>query len=404
GDTIEQINRNNNVATALFQGDVILTKEQAKEILEGINESEGSGYKRQAFRDHTYPKSLWSKGVFYSFHLNTGNKARRVFRKAATLWSSETCINFKESNAATDRINVIRGGGCWSNIGRLGGVQSLSLGQGCESVGTAAHEIGHAWGLFHTQTRHDRDIFITLHRQNILPGWYTQFIKQTERTNYNYNLTYDYGSVMHYGAKSVSKNGLPVMVPRDVKYLQTLGSRMVSFYEKLMINPHYGCLLKCKTRSSAMCENGGVPHPRDCSKCICPSGYGGNFCNQRPVGCGKTFLATTSFQTLRDKMSAERRSDDFTVCNYWIQAPNGTTIEVVLDSYTRDIGADRCPYAGVEIKTGSDKRRTGYRRASNTMEFCAMENVGTSLISSHNTVPVITYGGLYEATTVLRYR
>ncbi|KAE9417720.1 hypothetical protein Angca_009914, partial [Angiostrongylus cantonensis] len=181
------------------------------------------------------------------------------------------------------------------------------------------------------------------------------------------------------------------------KYLQTLGSRMVSFYEKLMINLHYGCLLKCKTRSSAMCENGGVPHPRDCSKCICPSGYGGNFCNQRPVGCGKTFLATTSFQTLRDKMSAERRSDDFTVCNYWIQAPNGTTIEVVLDSYTRDIGADRCPYAGVEIKTGSDKRRTGYR-------FCAMENVGTSLISSHNTVPVITYGGLYEATTVLRYR
>uniref|UniRef100_A0A0K0D8T1 Metalloendopeptidase n=1 Tax=Angiostrongylus cantonensis TaxID=6313 RepID=A0A0K0D8T1_ANGCA len=166
GDTIEQINRNNNVATALFQGDVILTKEQAKEILEDINESEGSGYKRQAFRDHTYPKSLWSKGVFYSFHLNTGNKARRVFRKAATLWSSETCINFKESNAATDRINVIRGGGCWSNIGRLGGVQSLSLGQGCESVGTAAHEIGHALGLFHTQTRHDRDI--TLHRQNIL--------------------------------------------------------------------------------------------------------------------------------------------------------------------------------------------------------------------------------------------
>ncbi|KAJ1346896.1 Astacin (Peptidase M12A) [Parelaphostrongylus tenuis] len=109
-------------------------------------------------------------------------------------------------------------------------------------VGTSAHEIGHALGLFHTQTRHDRDSFITLHTQNMLPGWYPQFIKQTERTNYNYNLTYDYGSVMHYGARSVSRNGLPVMVPRDIKYMQTLGSHTISFYEKLMVNLHYGCL------------------------------------------------------------------------------------------------------------------------------------------------------------------
>ncbi|KAJ1364370.1 Astacin (Peptidase M12A) [Parelaphostrongylus tenuis] len=71
------------------------------------------------------------------------------------------------------------------------------------------------------------------------------------------------------------------MVPRDMKYLQTLGSRMISFYEKLMINLHYGCLDRCKEKSSAACQNGGFPHPRDCSKCICPSGYGGRLCNER---------------------------------------------------------------------------------------------------------------------------
>ncbi|VDM62831.1 unnamed protein product [Angiostrongylus costaricensis] len=59
-------------------------------------------------------------------------------------------------------------------------------------VGTALHEIGHTLGPLHTQSRHDRDDF---------DGWLSQFIKQNENSSYNYNLTYDYGSVMHYTAR-----------------------------------------------------------------------------------------------------------------------------------------------------------------------------------------------------------
>uniref|UniRef100_A0A0K0D573 Astacin domain-containing protein n=1 Tax=Angiostrongylus cantonensis TaxID=6313 RepID=A0A0K0D573_ANGCA len=93
-------------------------------------------------------------------------------------------------------------------------------------------------------------------------GWLSQFTKQSEHANYNYDLSYDYGGVMHYGATgfvkyskirykftsdgrlnySVSRNDKPVMVPRDIKYLQTLGSPFISFYEKLMMNLHYKCL------------------------------------------------------------------------------------------------------------------------------------------------------------------
>ncbi|KAJ1370207.1 Astacin (Peptidase M12A) [Parelaphostrongylus tenuis] len=67
-------------------------------------------------------------------------------------------------------------------------------------VGTAVHEIGHALGFFHTQSRHDRDDYITFFPENLKDGWSSQFIRQTEKTNDNYNLTYDYGSVMHYAA------------------------------------------------------------------------------------------------------------------------------------------------------------------------------------------------------------
>ncbi|KAE9417703.1 hypothetical protein Angca_008353, partial [Angiostrongylus cantonensis] len=222
--------------------------------------------------------------------------------KAAALWSEDTCIDFVENNTAVERIDVIRSDGCFSYVGKIGRTQSFSLGEGCESIGTASHELGHALGFAHTQSRHDRDSFITLLPENFLDGWMTEFVKEAEHSNYNYNLTYDYGSIIHYSAgkwvrakhlvklfeieqscrdlySSVSKNGQPTMVPRLPKYLKTLGSRIISFYDKLMMNLHYGCLDRCNEGSTATCQNGGFSHPRDCSKCVCPSGYGGRLCD-----------------------------------------------------------------------------------------------------------------------------
>lgn len=48
---------------------------------------------------------------------------------------SETCIRFAEDGSGEDFLEFIRAGGCWSNVGRLGGKQQVSIGYGCESVG-----------------------------------------------------------------------------------------------------------------------------------------------------------------------------------------------------------------------------------------------------------------------------
>lgn len=55
-------------------------------------------------------------------------------------------------------------------IGRRGGKQEVSLGKGCEAKGKATHELMHALGFLHEQSRKDRDRHVTILTQNILDG------------------------------------------------------------------------------------------------------------------------------------------------------------------------------------------------------------------------------------------
>lgn len=66
---------------------------------------------------------------------------------------------------------------CWSFVGKFGGSQLLSLqppdenGPNClGDEGRAIHELMHALGVFHEQSRADRDTFVKIHPQNILPS------------------------------------------------------------------------------------------------------------------------------------------------------------------------------------------------------------------------------------------
>ncbi|VDP01097.1 unnamed protein product [Heligmosomoides polygyrus] len=403
GDSIEEINMNSQVGEYLFQGDIVLTRSQAEEIVEDVNDDGSSRQRRQAFRDRRYPGTTWSK-VPYFFDESASESVKSVFRKGAKAWNDDTCIDIFEetSGSSPDRIRVYMEVGCWSFVGRIGGVQNLSLGNGCDSIGTAAHELGHALGFFHTHSRHDRDRFITVNVQNIKPDWLDQFPLETTATNCNYDITYDPGSVMHYGSTSASVNKQPTMVPKDVTYTETLGSPFISFYDLLMLNRHYNCTEKCNPDSSAKCKMGGFPHPRDCKKCICPAGYGGALCNERPLGCGQKLPASPNFQTLKDsvgnKSSGTAPREDFDKCHYWLTAPEGKKIEVKLTHFSPEgIAVDGCTYAGVEIKTHKDQRLTGYR-------FCSVSDVGTVLRSESNVVPVITYNRIYGSDVTIEYR
>ncbi|EYC45590.1 hypothetical protein Y032_0422g1185 [Ancylostoma ceylanicum] len=400
GDSITEINEKSGIGELLYQGDMVLSETQADEVAEDIEEEVNgtSRTKRQAFKDKWYTRRLWSEGVNYYFDRSASEKMRTVFIKAAEQWHNNTCINFQESDRTEDKLYVFAETGCWSNVGRRGGKQSLSLGQGCESVGVALHELGHTLGFFHTMSRHDRDDYVTINSENVKDDWHGEFTKETERTNYNYGLGYDYGSVMHYGIHAGSRNKKPTMVPVDIDHQETIGSEMLSFVDISMMNEHYGCKELCDPRKSARCENGGFPHPRRCSECICPGGYGGRTCAERPRGCGDVIEATSDWAELQDVLGHGTKSrDDFEKCNYWITSPPNTQIQVRIVSFTKGVAVDGCYFAGVEIKTNEDQTLTGYR-------FCAPEDAGVTLTSYSNLVPIITYNRAFPTKTVLEFR
>lgn len=59
---------------------------------------------------------------------------------------------------------------CFSFIGRIGGAQDISIGRGCEFKGIVMHEMFHALGRWHEQSRPDRNQFIKINEDNIQSG------------------------------------------------------------------------------------------------------------------------------------------------------------------------------------------------------------------------------------------
>ncbi|KAE8743846.1 hypothetical protein FOCC_FOCC009556 [Frankliniella occidentalis] len=114
-------------------------------------------------------------------------------------YHEHSCIRFKqwtgEDNWVSIFFNSDSSGACWSPVGKQGdGEQRLSLGQRCWYKGIVIHELGHAIGFWHEMNRPDRDDWIYVYWQNIIPGFASAFRKHTAVNTLNER--FDYNSIM----------------------------------------------------------------------------------------------------------------------------------------------------------------------------------------------------------------
>ncbi|XP_065149391.1 hatching enzyme 1.2 [Paramisgurnus dabryanus] len=151
----------------------------------------------------------------------------------------DTCVRFVSRTHQNDYLDIQPKSGCWSYLGARGGRQTLSLqSPGCTIPGVTSHELMHALGFVHEQSRADRDNYVTIVWSNIWKDRMRNFEKF--KTN-NLDTPYDFGSIMHFGMYAYSEDGGPTILPkrnRNVKIGQRSGP---SDLDIMKINNMYNC-------------------------------------------------------------------------------------------------------------------------------------------------------------------
>ncbi len=189
---------------AIFEGDIILGPVSYFENVAPI--SDPSLQQSVAIRSLGW---RWIDGIV-PYLVGTGFSGTQTnsIQAAMTHIEARTSIRFVARTSQSDYVKFDKVGGCSSYIGRQDGEQIITLGGSCaDSLGVVVHELYHALGMFHEQSRSDRDSFVTINYANIQAG-----------REHNFNIAagamdteigpYDYDSIMHYGRYGFSKNGL----------------------------------------------------------------------------------------------------------------------------------------------------------------------------------------------------
>ncbi|CEF59683.2 Astacin-like metalloendopeptidase, partial [Strongyloides ratti] len=220
--------------------------------------------------------------------------------KAIEFIQNNTCIKFIKMNDIFYKKQGLifkNDTTCSSSIGLVNSnkPQVITLSEVCySSVGYILHEIGHALGLIHEQSRRDRDFYVEINFKNIKSANHKNFHKLEENLFKNFSTQYDYNALMHYAQKSFAINrSIPVIKSKlHEAYDKVMGNRKkMTFNEIKQLNLCHCKKCTCPTKNgvrrknkTVKCMNGGYANYNNCKKCICPTGFTGTSCNEIEKG------------------------------------------------------------------------------------------------------------------------
>jgi uncharacterized protein (TIGR03437 family) len=185
---------------AVTQGDIILG---TVADIQAASKNGASTTQRNGLLYLSAP--TWPSATLY-YSIASGFPNQQRILDAVAYWNNNTPIkilprtgqaNYVQFNAVSDSTF------CASSIGMLGGRQSIQLGSGCPT-NAIIHELGHALGLMHEQSRNDRNTWLTVQYENIDNTTYAQFQQETNSRDLGY---YDFDSIMQYSNFGFSADG-----------------------------------------------------------------------------------------------------------------------------------------------------------------------------------------------------
>ncbi len=196
---------------AIFQGDIVLEKVTAIDPQRPLP-SFGIDYSQY----------LWLKvgsqfQIPYVIGSGSGNLTN--LNAAVTQFNNTfPNIQFVARSTQTDYVNFYfdpnnNSGQCEAIVGRAGGEQQVGGAGGSFTpcaIGTILHEMGHTVGLWHEQSRPDRNNYVSVNYANLIKGSIGNFSQLYDNAQ-TFGTFFDYASIMEYPAYSFSRNGGPAI-------------------------------------------------------------------------------------------------------------------------------------------------------------------------------------------------
>lgn len=206
---------------AIFEGDINLGR--ADSIAKTREElTRASGPRFGVFINGSSYR--WPSGtVPYVIDAAFGSYERQTIQDAMNhVAGSVAGVNFKARTTETSYVVFAYStGGCNSPVGRqsTSAPQTISLPLWCAgSMGSVAHEILHSLGMWHEQSRCDRDSYVTINTGNVIPSELHNFDKKCFGNTSVFG--YSEGSIMHYGPYAFTANNQPTITSkRGLDYL-----------------------------------------------------------------------------------------------------------------------------------------------------------------------------------------
>ncbi|XP_045124477.1 zinc metalloproteinase nas-4-like isoform X2 [Portunus trituberculatus] len=160
----------------------------------------------------------WPGGeVAYIFDDYTEENKKKVRKGMDRIeYLTEHCITFHERmDEYYIKITNNNSDSCSSAVGMQYPGQPLNYNDAClNETGVVMHELLHALGFYHEQSRYDRDDYVTIMWENIDKDMANNFKKYSRKNITTFGEPYDYGSLMHYCSYAFTKNGQMTIVPK----------------------------------------------------------------------------------------------------------------------------------------------------------------------------------------------